>query len=110
MDLGFLGQGRFPLRQGGILLTNLHQALLLGVQLLLQVLGGQEHCLRGHGHRQLAAVAVVDGAAEGGDHRLAGLLVQGPGLHLLVPGDLEVVQPEGAAADGAGGLPGIKFR
>ena len=126
VDLGFLGQGRFPLRQGGILLTDLRQALLLGVQLLLQVLGGQEHRLRGHGHRQLAAVAVVDGAAEGGDHRLAGLLVQGPGLHLLVPGDLEVVQlekqdheqqdahdqhqPEGAAADGAGGLPGIKFR
>ena len=121
-----LGLRRLALLQLGVFQADLLQPLCLIIQLLFHVVGGHHNVLRGHGHRQLAAVAVVDGAPEGGDHRLAGLLVQSPGLELLMPGDLKVVQlekqdhehqdphdqhqPEGAAADGAGGLPGVELR
>ena len=55
---------------------------------------GEDDGLGAGGDGHDVAAAVVDGAAGGGDHRAAGLLVHGLALQFLVADDLEVEQLE----------------
>ena len=95
-----------PLADGrGVLAQNVRQpggqAVLrpghggrLAVHRLVDLQRREDNGLRAGGDGQYIAAGVVDRPAGGGDHRPPRLLAHGLALQLLVPGDLQVVQPE----------------
>ena len=55
--------------------------------------GGDVYVLRRGGDGQGVQAAVIDGAPGGGHHRAAGLLLHGTALKLIVPEDLQIIEP-----------------